>query len=220
MALALAAGAAQATVLVNLPHDPTTKQATETSIEVDFNSTGGAGDIAFTLDGYGSLDGNVSSGLNGEDDFTLTLNGVVVIKGAFNMGGGGADQVFTAPDGATFVSHTPPPPAFGTGGKVDVAAALNLASGANVLVFAYNSHQGAGFIGPQGIGDEGWGLQDLIVNGAGEAAPPLPGEQPPPPILPGPDGGGVPEPAAWALMLLGFGGIGGALRSRRRAVAA
>jgi len=27
---------------------------------------------------------------------------------------------------------------------------------------------------------------------------------------------GVPEPAAWALMLLGFGGLGAALRSRRR----
>lgn len=28
--------------------------------------------------------------------------------------------------------------------------------------------------------------------------------------------GGVPEPAAWALMLVGFGGLGAALRSRRR----
>ncbi len=30
--------------------------------------------------------------------------------------------------------------------------------------------------------------------------------------------GGVPEPGAWALLLLGFGGVGAALR-RRRAVA-
>ena len=29
--------------------------------------------------------------------------------------------------------------------------------------------------------------------------------------------GAVPEPAAWALMILGFGAIGGALRSRRKA---
>jgi len=29
-------------------------------------------------------------------------------------------------------------------------------------------------------------------------------------------GGGVPEPAAWAMMLLGFGGIGALLRNRRR----
>jgi len=30
-------------------------------------------------------------------------------------------------------------------------------------------------------------------------------------------GGGVPEPASWALMLVGFGGLGAALRARRRA---
>lgn len=31
--------------------------------------------------------------------------------------------------------------------------------------------------------------------------------------------GAVPEPAAWALMILGFGGVGGALRRRNRSVA-
>jgi len=30
------------------------------------------------------------------------------------------------------------------------------------------------------------------------------------------EAGGVPEPAAWAMMLLGFGGLGTALRARRR----
>lgn len=33
-------------------------------------------------------------------------------------------------------------------------------------------------------------------------------------------GAGVPEPAAWSLMLLGLGGLGGALRARRKAVVA
>lgn len=35
----------------------------------------------------------------------------------------------------------------------------------------------------------------------------------------GPPTGGIPEPATWATMILGFGGIGAALRSRRRQVA-
>ena len=40
------------------------------------------------------------------------------------------------------------------------------------------------------------------------------GEPPPPPPPPPP----VPEPATWAMMLLGFGGIGYAMRRRRRMV--
>jgi hypothetical protein len=34
-------------------------------------------------------------------------------------------------------------------------------------------------------------------------------------IPPGPGGGGVPEPAAWALLIAGFGGVGAMLRRRR-----
>ena len=38
----------------------------------------------------------------------------------------------------------------------------------------------------------------------------------PPPPNNGGGGGGVPEPASWALMILGFGGVGAVLRQRRR----
>jgi hypothetical protein len=57
---------------------------------------------------------------------------------------------------------------------------------------------------------------DLVVAGTGTQGQvgnsPL--DQPPPPT------GGVPEPAAWALMLAGFGGLGAVLRRRRRMAAA
>ena len=36
------------------------------------------------------------------------------------------------------------------------------------------------------------------------------------PIVPGPGTGAVPEPATWAMLLLGFGAIGAAMRQRRR----
>jgi len=53
-------------------------------------------------------------------------------------------------------------------------------------------------------------LDDVSVTG------PLAGEV----IIRDPSGGGVPEPGTWALMLLGFGGIGVALRRRTAATLA
>jgi hypothetical protein len=50
-------------------------------------------------------------------------------------------------------------------------------------------------------------LSNARVYSTGTAPPPPP---PPPP--------GVPEPAVWGLMLLGFGGVGTMLRSKRRGV--
>jgi hypothetical protein len=45
-------------------------------------------------------------------------------------------------------------------------------------------------------------------------------EAPPPSVIDGLAKGSLPEPTAWALMVLGFGGIGTLLRSRRRALKA
>jgi hypothetical protein len=34
--------------------------------------------------------------------------------------------------------------------------------------------------------------------------------------VPGEEVAAIPEPASWALMIMGFGGVGAAIRSRRR----
>ncbi|QDZ08990.1 PEP-CTERM sorting domain-containing protein [Sphingomonas panacisoli] len=53
--------------------------------------------------------------------------------------------------------------------------------------------------GWQGGSDESWGLDNFSVTLNGNA------------------NGAVPEPATWAMMVMGFGAVGGALRSRRKA---
>ncbi|RYD46314.1 MAG: PEP-CTERM sorting domain-containing protein, partial [Sphingomonadales bacterium] len=73
---------------------------------------------------------------------------------------------------------------------IDFSSAMTLLNGANVLSFSY---AGA----PQGLGDEAWGINSAVVSGNAFAA--------------------VPEPSVWALLILGFGLVGGALRSQRKA---
>jgi hypothetical protein len=53
----------------------------------------------------------------------------------------------------------------------------------------------------QGLGDEFFGLDNVTVTGT-------------------PSVGGVPEPATWSLMLIGFGAAGAMARSRRKVTAA
>ncbi|HEX4507113.1 MAG TPA: PEPxxWA-CTERM sorting domain-containing protein, partial [Alphaproteobacteria bacterium] len=59
-------------------------------------------------------------------------------------------------------------------------------------------------------------IQSLTVDFSDGATPPTD----PPPVDPPPSGGeppitGVPEPAAWAMLVLGFGGLGAVLRRQR-----
>ncbi len=70
------------------------------------------------------------------------------------------------------------------GGEVTIHAPLALAAGANTLGFRYDGT-------PQGLGDEAWGIRALTVTG-----------------------GTIPEPAAWALLVVGFAVTG--LAARRR----
>ncbi|HEY0435165.1 MAG TPA: PEPxxWA-CTERM sorting domain-containing protein [Phenylobacterium sp.] len=149
-----------------------------------FDAGAGEGLASFTIDGLGTLDGVVSNNL--EDDFTLTVNGIEVLKGTWDLGGGGQNVVFFAPSGASIDAHAN---AFGHGGVLTIAAPIALEKGLNSIRFAFSSAS------PQGLGDEGWDLRGLTVTGAA----------------------GAPEPATWAMLLLGFFGLGEALRRSRPA---
>ncbi len=201
----LAAAGAQATVLYSGPASMA-EMATGTSFDVGFDALhAGAANLSFVLDGYASLDGQNWY----EDDFTLSLNGNALAKGTWNMGGGGADVVYFSPVGSTFdnisdngADHLA---INWNGGHVDAYVPLDLTSGHNTLTFAYdslayNDGQNAGW---QGMGDEGWGAHNIVVT-----QNPLVLDQRGP--------GGVPEPATWGLMIVGFGGMGALLCRQRR----
>jgi hypothetical protein len=149
-----------------------------------FSAGAGAGLTSFRIDGYTTLDGvNCCT-----DTFTLNLNGTDILSGSWDMGGGGANVLFFAPAGSSISPHTN---GFGLGGYTDISVPLSLLAGGNVLNFSYSGAS-------QGLGDEGWGLETILVTG----------------------NSGVPEPAAWALMLAGFGMVGATLRRRAVAVGA
>lgn len=77
-------------------------------------------------------------------------------------------------------------------------------TGASFLNFAHSASSvtlgiQAGGAGWQGGGDESWGIDDIKVTLLGVERP-----------------GAVPEPATWAMMLVGFGAVGFGMRRRRR----
>jgi hypothetical protein len=184
---------AHATTLYALP-GATAEMPTDMSVPVTFDAAGGAASLSFIIDGYASLDGQNSY----EDDFSLSLNSVEILKGTFNLGGGGPDVVYLEPVGASWANDS------GNltnitwaGGQAMITTPLALQHGSNTLTFSYTSLAGPGYAGFQGTGDEGWGLENVQVTGEALAA-------------------GVPEPTSWALMLVGFGGLGAMLRRQRR----
>jgi hypothetical protein len=161
---------------------------TDTSAFAFFGGVAGAAQASFSLDGYTSLDGQNFY----EDDFTLSLNGNPVLMGTWSMGGGGSDVVFFSPIGATFSNISAPGVTF-AGGHVLISTPLSLAGGSNTLLFAYDSLPAPGHAGFQGLGDEGWGVSNLLVTQAG-----------------------TPEPLTWSLMIMGFGAAGAMLRRARQ----
>jgi len=183
----LAAASAQASTLYSAP-GVDTQQVTNTDYSVAFNAPAGAASLSFVLDGYASLDGQNWY----EDDFTLSLNNVAILSGTFNLGGGGNDVVFFQPLGSTIDNVS----GNGTdvtwaGGHVNITTPIGLLAGLNTLTFGYTALN-QDHAGWQDWGDEHWGVSDIKVTA------------------------GVPEPATWGLMLMGFAGLGSMLRRARQ----
>jgi hypothetical protein len=83
----------------------------------------------------------------------------------------------------------------GAGNSRSFVVPFTVLAGANTFQFAYNNLQS--------FGDEAFGLDNVSLNAT--VADPT---------------GGIPEPSTWAMMILGFGAAGTAMRSRRRAALA
>jgi hypothetical protein len=177
----LGAGAQAATVFSN--DYGNAALSSPDAVTASFAAGAGAGSVSFHLDGFASLDGDNFY----IDVFSLSVNGATVFSGTWDLGGGGADEIFQAPAGYTLVRND--------AHSLDITVPVALVGGANSVTFAYDSPtiwDGSGRAGPQGLGDEGWGLGQVTVSAA------------------------VPEPASALLLLAGLGIVGGAARRRAK----
>jgi len=157
------------------------------SFDAGFNAGAGAGLVSVQLQGYNTLDGNNEY----VDFFHVSVNGNEVFTGTFGLGGGGDDLVVLSPQDTVYSHHD---------GVVDLAIPVNLIDGENIVTFAYTSptsFNDSPRAGPQGLGDEGWGLNSTTITGNAVPA--------------------VPEPETYALLLAGLGAVG--FVARRRAAA-
>lgn len=123
-------------------------------------ATGGPAVISFDVLGYNTLDG-----VNfWQDNFVLTLNGVNILTAAFDLGGGGTNQIFqNLLTGFTQSGGSAGP---NLGGSLSISGLINLIAGDNVLNFSYLSLATPNNAGFQGLGDEGWGVRNLDVTAA------------------------------------------------------
>ena len=131
---------------------------TDTSFSSTFNSTSSSSTITFDLLGYASLDGDNFY----QDNFHLSLNGTEIFSGTFSLGGGGGNVIFTNL-ASLVVSGLRPDVVDFAGGDLTFSGFINTLVGSNTLLFSYDSLV-EGHAGFQGLGDEGWGVNNLNVS--------------------------------------------------------
>jgi hypothetical protein len=89
------------------------------------------------------------------------LNGIDILNAAFDLGGGGANQIFQ--NLMTGYTQTGGSPGIFLGGSISISGLIDLVAGDNVLTFGYASLATPKNAGFQGLGDEGWGINNLDV---------------------------------------------------------
>ena len=172
-----------------------TAGATTLNLGSSGNNTGGASywtvTTNFTLPGgFSSPDLNITD-LECDDRCVLELNGTI-IDNAGIFGPGAGSFVFTS-------NGTNDPFTFNANGARNIDVTSGFLVGTNVLLLIMND-TGTGISGnltngPNGpAGPTGYGLAATLTFNAPA---------------------GVPEPATWVMMLLGFGAVGASLRFRR-----
>ncbi|MFL6699839.1 MAG: PEP-CTERM sorting domain-containing protein [Vitreoscilla sp.] len=158
-ALALTAGANAATVFSDDYTSLGDMASPGSFTSVAFAAPAGTtGSVTFDIQGYNTLDGQNTY----EDDFTLTLNGVTtVVKGSWDLGGGGASGFLGGSYGGATWSLIGPR-------EIEITAPLTFAA-SNTLTFAYVSISAANqTTAGQGLGDEGWGIGSVTVTAVPE----------------------------------------------------
>ena len=172
-----------------------TAGATTLNLGSSGSNTGGASywtaTTNFTLPaGFTSADLNITD-LECDDRCVLELNGTI-IDNAGIFGPGAGSFVFTA-------NGTNDPFTFNANGARNIDVTSGFLVGSNVLLLILN--------------DTGTGISGSLTNGPNGPAGPTGFGRAATLTFNAPTG--VPEPASWIMMLLGFGGIAASLRFRR-----